>query len=332
MVRRLDALGFVLLAASIYLLMPLSDAIVMGAITAYGLRVLVERLSTVIDRQIVEYALLGGLVLVTTTGMYLLVTNVSAVTVELIRLTQSMISSIQAFLEPYNIPMVSEYLSQSLSAISGFIRSVLFEIAASLPSVVLELLTFFLVVYYLYRRGDELAASLDDMIGRLPDEEAESLRKVRESITSLVRNVFVVYGSFGSIMATVGAVGYYVIGLFVMGEPVPFFWAWGILIGIAAFLEGVGSFVFTGPLMIYYFAVGEVWMTFWLLMFQATFLGILPAVMLPYIGSSRLQESFFTMMLGLIAGPMVFGLKGIVLGPVFIITLKDLVLARFDAV
>lgn len=330
MVRRLDAFGFVLLAASIYLLMPLSDPIVLGVVTAYGLRVLVERLSSVLDRQVVEYALMTGLVVVTTFGLYFLVTNVSSVAVEFIRLTQTIISSLQAVLEPYNIPMVSEYLSQSLSALSGFIRSWLFGVVASLPWVLLELLTYFFVVYYVYRNGDRIAASLEEVVGRLPDEEAESLRQVKESVTKLIRNVFVVYGSFALIMAFIGGTGYYLIGVLVTGQPIPFFWAWAIIIGITAFLEGVGSIVFTGPLIIYYFAVGQVWLAFWLSVFQATFLALLPAVMLPYIGSNRLQESFFTMMIGLIAGPMVFGLKGIIVGPVFIITLKKLVLSWFD--
>ncbi|MDY6770487.1 MAG: AI-2E family transporter [Candidatus Nanohaloarchaea archaeon] len=329
--RRSNVLGIVLLAASVYIVMPLSDAIVIGAVTAYGLRVLVRRMSRFMDREVAEFSLLSGLFLAVTTGVYLVVSNVSTVVVEVIRLSQLLITNVNAVLAPYDLPMVSQYISQSISALSGYMRQALFSVAASLPWVVLQLVTYFLVVYYLYREGDRINERVVAIIERLPKEEAEMLLDVKKSMTNLIRNVFVVYGTMAIIMGFIGGAGYYLIGQFVMGHPIPFYWVWGLLIGLAAFLEGIGSFIFTGPLMVFYFVQNQPWMVFWLVVFQMTFLGVLPAMLLPYIGSTQLDESFFVMILGLVAGPIVFGVKGLVLGPLFIITLKDLVVARYES-
>ncbi|MDY6777260.1 MAG: AI-2E family transporter, partial [Candidatus Nanohaloarchaea archaeon] len=172
--------------------------------------------------------------------------------------------------------------------------------------------------------------ALDSFIDSLPDESAEVVYDVKRSVVKLLRDVFVVYGTYGLIIGTAGAIGFYLIGLVVSGKPVPFFWAWGILIGLSAFIEGMAAIMFTAPLIAFYIVSGQVILGLSLLVFQMVFLGILPETfLLPYLGTRRLEESYLTIILGFLSGPLVFGLKGIVIGPVFVITLKNLLVSRF---
>jgi predicted PurR-regulated permease PerM len=332
MFSREDIIAVILVVLTIYLLLPLADALVLGIVTAYGLRVLVEKMEDVISRRIAEVVLMTGLFVIVTGGAYLVTTNVSTISMEVFRLSRVASESIRHLMEPYSIPLLSDLVTDTLDAASLIVATKMSQWVTKLPWLLLELLTYFLIVFYLYRDGDRFVRAFDELVRRLPEAERRSVFQARKSVEKLVGDLFTVYGLLAVIMGVLGASGFYLIGMVFQGQPIPFFWAWGILIGLSAFMEGMASILFTGPLMGYYFFVsGDLGMGFALLAFQVVVLTLLPEmVLVPYLGAKKLKESYWIIILGFVTGPFVLGIKGVVLGPVFIITLKNLLKERLS--
>lgn len=330
MLRRNEWLGIGLLALSIYVVFPLADAVILGIVTAYALRIIVNKLSKLFGEVLSETLVLGGFFAIVTISAYFLVTNAGFLAVKVVDVSQSIAASVGGVIQQYNIEAGIGELSQSIGAVGAFFQSQILSMVASVPEVVLQLAVYFFVVYVFYQRGDIINAEVNAVVSKMPTEDAETVLEVKDSVATIIRDFFVVYGLFGIIMATIGTIAFYIIGLVELGQPIPFYWFWGLLIGLSAFLEGLSSLVFTVPLTLYYFSIGQFWLAVWLGVFQLIFLIILPGTLIfPYLGASRLQTDFLTMMLAFIAGPIVFGLKGIVLGPLILITTERLIVQRY---
>lgn len=332
MLRRNELFGLGLVAVSIYIILPLADAIVIGVVTAYALRIIVDAVSAWIGDALAETVVLGGFFGIVTLSVYFIVVNAGFLAVRIVSVTQSVAEAVTELSTEYEVAAVSGELSQSVGAIGTFLQSQLLSLVASVPEIILQVSVYFFVVYIVYRRGEVINAQVNSIVNKMPEEDARTVIRIKESMARIIRDFYVVYGLFGLIMATIGTVGFYVIGMAELGQPIPFYWLWGIVMGISAFLEGVSALMFTIPLTAYYFAIGQVWVAIWLGVFQLIFIIILPgAVILPYLGASRLKTDFLTMTLAFLAGPLVFGLKGIILGPLLLITTEELIMQRvFD--
>ncbi|MCJ7450705.1 MAG: AI-2E family transporter [Candidatus Nanohaloarchaeota archaeon QJJ-9] len=331
MIDRRDLVGLVLVAVSIYLLMPLMDSLVLGAVTAFILASLLDRAEVYMDRRVAEVVFMVVFVSAVSGGLYHVVSNAGMVSSQVSELSAVVTGNFESFIGSYDVPISSVFVTRIVSGFRSYVNSSIISMASGVPVLVFELLVYFATTFYLYREREKVGSSVDRMIDYLPEGEAEKVRFMRDDIVDLVRNIFATYGIFGVVMGVIGGVGLYLVGLVVRGEPIAFAWAWGVFIGLTAFVEGIGSIVLLGPLMLYYFVAGEVWMAVGVFVFWVAFLKVLPeSFVLPYIGKSRMEASYISVFLGFTAGVLVFGVSGIVLGPVFIIGVKRIVLSYFE--
>lgn len=329
MLRRNEWIGLGLVILSLYIVFPLIDSILLGIVTAYSLRIIVDRVSGLIGDFFAEKVVLGGFFGLVSIAVYFLVTNAGFIALKIVDLSQSVSSAFEGVIGQYDLLSIAGELSQLIGAIGTYLQSQILSFVTGVPEMMLQVAIYFFVVYVFYRQGDMIDARVNDVVRKMPEEDAETVLEIKESIARIIRDFFVVYGLFGLIMATIGTAAFYVIGMVELGQPIPFYWLWGILIGISAFLEGISAMVFTVPLTLYYFSIGQFWLAVWLCVFQLIFLIILPGTLiLPYLGASRLKTDFLTMALAFTAGPIVFGLKGIILGPLLLITTENLIMQR----
>ncbi|MFB6114757.1 MAG: AI-2E family transporter [Candidatus Nanohalobium sp.] len=100
---------------------------------------------------------------------------------------------------------------------------------------------------------------------------------------------------------------------------------WSILIALAALLPLIAGFMVYGPVSLYYMLVASQPIKGGLiLIYGIIFLQIMPEIFLrPYVGSKSLDEHPLIIFLGFIAGPLVLGLKGLILGPLILILTKE---------
>ena len=318
-------------ALSGYLVYPFIDAIFFGVLTAYALKVLIRRLGERFDRRWAEVVLSLSVIGIVTGGVYIIVTQASAVTMEIVKLSEQASGTLSAFLRSYNLESLSSYVSQATTMLETMVRSRIFSIASGVPGLFLSVFLYFVVTFFAYRDGERVYEIADGLVGKLPEEDEKFVRDTYGFIMKLIKDVFIVYGSYSLLVAIIAGIGFYFIGVFVRGAPLPFFWFWAFMCGLAAFLRGFASGVFLGPIIMYYFVAGELWFAFWLLLFSVVFLWLLPeAFILPYLGASKINESYIVLLLGFTAGVLVLGFKGIILGPVILITFKHILQEQLE--
>lgn len=319
-----DVLAIVLITLSAYVLLPFSDALIIGFLSAYGIRFLVDLFGRFIGRRPAEVLVLALFVGVVAGSAFFVISNGSDIISQVVFLSSDLTTRLTTLAEIIGLPQLAPYISTVTGYLGGVAESALTSGISSLPGVLLGAMVYLLSVVVVYRHTDIIEQQFYAILDRLPADEGDSIVTVVRSIKETLGSIFVVYGTFSVVQGLLAAVAYYLIGYFTLGRPIPFFWAWGIWIGFAAFLQGIGSVMLTGPLMAYYFMTGAFWTGFWLAVYEVTMLFIMPQLALPYLGARRLNESFFVLLLGFIAGPLVFGLKGLIVGPVLLITFRDL--------
>lgn len=319
-----------LIVISGYILWPFADAIMFGFVTAYGIEFLMGKLDRFVDNKAMEWGLLGFFFAIIGLGLYVFISNLGFMVSELVNVLSRLVNQLGPWLNSFAGIDVAGFLSSYIGSIQTYVSSQAFSFASRIPLMLLEILVYFLVVYFVYRDKDAIEKDAKRVIDKLPDEESQIAESIVKSIGNLLKNIFAVYGILGLLMGAISAIGYYFLGLVFLGYPLPFFWFWALMTALAAFLRGVASGIFLGPITAYYFVIGEFWFAFSLGAFSIIFLWIIPETfILPYLGAKRIKESYIIMILGFLAGPLVFGFKGIMLGPIFIITLKNMIVDYF---
>ncbi len=322
---KLAVLGFLALV-SIYILTPFFDAIFFGLITAYALKILVKRLGKKLNKKFVGIVLSIIIVGIVFGGLYFIVTHASLVTLEIITLSERASEAVEAFLITYELEALSEYVSQGFIILEGNIRDLIFRVVSQAHLMLLNALIFFIVLFFSYRDGEKVYDIFMSILEKLDKEDREFITKIIEYVEQLIKDVFVIYGTYSIITMAIAAIGFYLLGMIFLGHPLPFFWLWAIGAGLAAFFRGFTSAVFLIPIIFYYFVMGETLFAFLLTIFGIFFLAIIPeAFILPYLGASKIDESYLIFLLGFMSGVLVFGVKGLILGPIILITFKHIV-------
>jgi predicted PurR-regulated permease PerM len=134
------------------------------------------------------------------------------------------------------------------------------------------------------------------------------------------------------ILGGISAVGFYLIG--VITTPIDLVPLWVLMIIVASLLPLVANFMFYMPLGLYYLFPGaEPIKGFLIILYGVVFLQIMPELALrPYIGSKSLDEHPLIIFLGFLAGPLVLGVKGLILGPLILILTKEFAFNYADLV
>ncbi len=318
-------------ALTFYLISPIFDVLFFGVLTAYALKVLVKRLGKRFDERLVIGVLSFGVFAVIVGGLYFLATNASLITLEIINLSERATGAIETLLETYNLEVLTTYVSTGVSYVEDYLRSAVFDFASSIHLAFLNVFIYFVVVFFGYREGDKVYSIFINLVERLDESDESFLKETISFVEQLTKDVFVIYGTYALITTAIAGIGFYLIGMVFLGHPMPFFWLLAIIAGLAAFFRGFTSAVVLVPVILYYFVMGEVWLAFWLTVFSFFGLALIPeAFILPYLGASKIDEGYLTFLIGFLSGVLVFGVKGLILGPILLITFKHLVQEQLE--
>jgi predicted PurR-regulated permease PerM len=141
----------------------------------------------------------------------------------------------------------------------------------------------------------------------LPFEDLRRERMIRQTRDLVYASV-----AAGIVIASLqGLAGGVVFALLGLGAPV----FWGVMMGFLAFLPFIGTWVVWVPAAIWLMATGQVVKGVVLAVLGVTIVGSIDNVLRPAILSGRAQMNGLLMFISLLGGVSVFGLLGLVLGP-----------------
>ena len=314
-----------LVLGSMIILLPFLDAIIIGAAVAYILSEAHKKLNPYIENELISSIIIISSVIASVfIGVYLFVDNFFGILAQLNIFTGSLQETVIQALQPLDLPETFiENIRQNLNTLSESISDVMINLFASLPSLLIDLGIFLVTSIYLYKDREKISSQMKKTLKSIPETERRIIDNLMASMEKIFHGVFLTQFIVSLILGGLTIIGFYLIGL--ITTPIPLIPLWALFVVLASLLPLVANFMFYAPLGIYYifFASAPVKGSL-ILLFGVTVLQIFPEIMLrPYVGSKRLDEHPLIIFLGFLAGPLVLGFKGLILGPLLLILTKE---------
>jgi predicted PurR-regulated permease PerM len=244
---------------------------------------------------------------------------------ELLR-NSHIVDRIEKFLAPFDIKLGAESVNNALSKLGQTVGLFLYNqvstVASNIFRFVVSLAFMLLVIFFLLIDGEKLIAFLIEL-SPLPDDQD---RKLMEKFHAMASVVLVVNGLSGLIQGSLGGAVFAIFGL---GSPL----LWGSLMAILAFLPILGiAFVFV-PAAVYLFLKGRIGAGIFFLVFYLVVSSLMEYVIKPKLVGNKVQMHTLLVFLSILGGLKVFGILGIIYGPLVItafLTLTDIYRSSYE--
>jgi predicted PurR-regulated permease PerM len=196
-------------------------------------------------------------------------------------------------------------IDETISRTGGALATLVGGVLADLAVVLFQLFVTLLALFFLLRDADEIMRYIRRA---LPFEELRRERMIRQT-----RDLVYVSIAAGLLIATLqGLAGGMVFAMLGLAAPV----FWGVIMGFLALLPLVGTWVVWLPASIWLMATGQVGKGILLMALGAVIVASIDNLLRPAMLADRARMNGLVMFISLLGGVGVFGLVGLVLGPV----------------
>lgn len=197
------------------------------------------------------------------------------------------------------------FIADQLTRSSQFLLGFSWSLAGNIVGGIVKAFFVIFTMYYLFRDGENIVRGLPAALP-LSLEQSENLITRTEAVVSAS-----VYGivTIASLQGLLGGIAFWVLGI-----PSPILWA--VLMTFVCMIPVLGSFLVWLPLSIYLMATGHWTKAVLLILWGAFVISTIDNFLRPRLirNQTRLHELF--VFFSVLGGLSVFGLLGIVLGPV----------------
>ena len=246
--------------------------------------------------------------------LYLLASELSNVSVK----EASLDRLYRVFDHPYVKPLVDRMLtffhlttvqfqSQLTGNMSAMGKNLLSYLPSRLGDVAGTMVSFVLMVFALFfflKDGDQFLAKAGDYMPFSINQKQRIAKQVKDIVVSTIYGGLVV----AVLQGVCAGLGFMFVGF---SSPV----LWGVATSIASFIPAIGSFVVWGPAAFYLLATGHIAKGIVLLCIGVFIIGLIDNLLRPLIIQGRVSMPLLVIIFTVLGGIEVFGLIGIVLGP-----------------
>lgn len=325
--RKLSLFFHISLAGSLYLvylvLSPLLDAIIFAAVLAFLLTPLYDRLliRTKSRKNLAAFIVLAGGAVVIVIPLLLLIATLMEDGVEATSRIQGWLEEdglTALFKNPVvvgrlewireNVPLSAEFdVGKQLLALSRKVGEIVLSQGTALATgaavLVMRLFLLFFVLFYFIRDGRKLLENLKEFTPMTPEHEEAILSRMAAMSKAVLVGTFLTALAQG----VAGGIGFAIVGIN------PFFW--GAVLSIASLVPMVGTALIWLPATIYLLVAGQVWSAVFLAAWCTLLVGSIDNFLRPFLmqGDNGLSPLFI--FLGVVGGLSVFGMPGILYGP-----------------
>ncbi|HLD14952.1 MAG TPA: AI-2E family transporter [Candidatus Nanoarchaeia archaeon] len=300
-----------LLALSLYLLSPYLIALVSAMILTYIFYPLYSWVNRFIKNRDLSAFLLSALLIL-------------AITLPLLFAANTVVNeSVQIFHRFNNIDLgifadkISEYfggnvdlnfyIKELLNKFSVSIAQQTSEFLLSLPSKLIVVFVMLFTMFYMFKDGKEWIQQLKDDFPLKTHYKENLARKFDSIIYAVLYGVVIT----AVIQGAVGALGLWI---FNVNSPI----IWGIVMTIFAMLPFVGPYLIWIPAAIIKLAEGDINNGIGLFLYGILIVSTIDNVLRPKLISQKAQIHPVIVLLGVLGGLKIFGLIGIIIGPLIL--------------
>lgn len=195
-------------------------------------------------------------------------------------------------------------ITEQLGAVGGQLASRTLGIVGDVLGIVAQTLFVVFVMFYLFRDGGLIRDALASAIPLRNRQTFEVLTRVREVVGASVNGVLVI----ATVQGTCGGLAFAALGL-------PSATLWGVVMIFLSLIPVAGAFVIWVPAVIYLAASGA-WIKAILLLIAGLLISLVDNFMRPRLVGKRAKLHDLFIFFAVLGGLHVFGLIGLVLGPV----------------
>jgi predicted PurR-regulated permease PerM len=225
-----------------------------------------------------------------------------------------------AGLANFNVEITGEELNQYVSEIARFTGLFLYNqaraIASNMLAFVINFFLMLLVIFYMLIDGPRLISFIMDL-SPLPNNQDEILL---DKFKEMAGAILIGNGLGGLIQGIIGGVVFSIFGL-----ASPFLW--GVIMGLLAFLPIIGIGLVFIPAAIFLFLKGRIAASIFFLVFYIILSWGVEYLFKPKLVGQRVKMHTLLVFLAIIGGLKLFGILGIIYGPLVItafLTLTDI--------
>jgi predicted PurR-regulated permease PerM len=239
----------------------------------------------------------------------------------------AMLERINPLLENFDIAITGEELKKTISDIGRAVGLFLYDQARSIASNTVSLLASFflmlLVIFFLLIDGPKLVQFLIDLSPLPEDQDIQLIEKFND----MAGAILVGNGLCGAIQGLAGGMIFWLFGL-----QSPFLW--GVIMFLLAFLPIIGIGAVFIPTVIFLFLKGRIGVSLFFLIFYLLLSGSVEYLLKPKVVGKRVQMHTLVVFLSIIGGLKIFGILGIIYGPLIataFLTLTNIYHASYQA-
>lgn len=314
----------ILVIFSVLVLTPMLSMIILGAIFAYAIRPLSNRMEPYIKYR--SIAIFIGMIIVIIpliAVMTLFIHTIVAITpsfVEFVKThnlgsmnitTLQNYIPIQQFIPQENTsPVLTSVFNSIYLGIEDILRGLteyLLGLVKSIPTVLLQLFIFFASTFYFARDGDRIWDYLDYLV---PDDRKHYFKTLIKETDKVLKSIF--FGHFVTATITGIVAG---IGFALLGYPYALFL--GTLTGFFQLMPIVGHWPTLMGLALYDMIIGNYIRAVEVILLGG-FLSLMDMYIRPNLAGKYADIHPLIFLLGFLCGPLVLGLVGFIIGPLIL--------------
>ncbi len=220
----------------------------------------------------------------------------------------ALLDRINPLLDSFDIAITGEELNKTISDIGRAVGLFLYDQARSIASNTLSFLASFflmlLVIFFLLIDGPKLVQFLIDLSPLPEDQDTQLIGKFND----MAGAILVGNGLCGAIQGVAGGTIFWLFGL-------QSAFLWGVIMSLLAFLPIIGIGAVFIPTVIFLFLKGRIGASLFFLIFYLLLSGSVEYLLKPRMVGKRVQMHTLVVFLSIIGGLNIFGILGIIYGP-----------------
>lgn len=219
---------------------------------------------------------------------------------------QDVRSAVADLLESLGLPegSVDQMASRIIQEAATYLQDAAVPIATFAAEFLIALVVFFILLFYVIRDGPQMAAYLKHVLPAPDEDVGQMLERVGDRVTAIMMGTVVV----GLVQGLLAGLGWWVLGL-----PAPVFW--GFVMLVLSVVPLVGAFVVLVPAAVWAFAQGDIVAGVGLVVLNFILVGLVDDVLRPVLIGKRSGVHPALILVGIVGGIPLFGLSGLILGP-----------------
>lgn len=221
---------------------------------------------------------------------------------------------------------IRELFFKAFQQISTTLGSRVGSMLKNTLSVIVNFLIMILSLFFFFRNGKSYIQTFYEIVPLPEEQKVPVARKFHETMFAVIYGIFFI-ALFQGIM-----IG---IGLALFGFPFSVFW--GFVSFVLALIPVVGAPIVWVPAVLILMVEGHLWQSFLLILWGIAFTTVPDNLLKPMLIGKQAKIPVFFLFLGILGGIRVYGIQGIMIGPLlvalmgtFIQIYKDSFLSRAD--